>query len=135
MATVPSKPKSSVADDQIKRLYGNLPSRAQLLNKKLQDRKYFDSGDYALSQAARNSQPTSTSTHQSSNNTSSQIPSSNITQQQQQQQQQLQPPAYFVGSRHPDPGSIPHNYNSARRGSTVTSSPPRRSSIISSGEL
>ncbi|KAA8901293.1 hypothetical protein TRICI_006106 [Trichomonascus ciferrii] len=34
-------------------MYGRLPSRKDLLSKKLSDRKYFDSGDYALRQAGR----------------------------------------------------------------------------------
>lgn len=33
------------------KLYGKLPSRNELISHKLQDRKYFDSGDYALNQA------------------------------------------------------------------------------------
>ncbi|CDR45046.1 CYFA0S16e01464g1_1 [Cyberlindnera fabianii] len=31
--------------------YGKLPSRNEVLSHKLQERKYFDSGDYALKQA------------------------------------------------------------------------------------
>ncbi|ANB14462.1 Igo2p [Sugiyamaella lignohabitans] len=34
-------------------MYGRLPSRAELLNRKLKDRKFFDSGDYALKQAGK----------------------------------------------------------------------------------
>lgn len=35
------------------KLYGKIPSRCALLNERLSDRKYFDSGDYALSKAGR----------------------------------------------------------------------------------
>ncbi|ORY83122.1 camp-regulated phospho protein/endosulfine conserved region-domain-containing protein [Protomyces lactucae-debilis] len=33
--------------------YGKLPQRKDLLSNKLKERKYFDSGDYALSQAGK----------------------------------------------------------------------------------
>lgn len=33
------------------RMYGKLPSKKDLFKHKLQERKYFDSGDYALSKA------------------------------------------------------------------------------------
>jgi len=35
------------------RVYGKLPSRGDLLHHQLEGRKYFDSGDFALSQARR----------------------------------------------------------------------------------
>lgn len=35
------------------RLYGKLPTRKDLIGNKLKERKYFDSGDYALSKAGR----------------------------------------------------------------------------------
>ncbi|KAI8371503.1 camp-regulated phosphoprotein/endosulfine conserved region-domain-containing protein [Radiomyces spectabilis] len=35
------------------RLYGRLPDKRDLMKRKLQERKYFDSGDYALSQAGK----------------------------------------------------------------------------------
>lgn len=42
------------ADEQrIYRLYGKLPSKSDLLAKHLKERKYFDSGDYALSKAGK----------------------------------------------------------------------------------
>ncbi|KAK9352641.1 camp-regulated phosphoprotein/endosulfine conserved region-domain-containing protein [Lipomyces doorenjongii] len=46
---------SSLSPDEqrIFRMYGRLPSRQDLLQNKLKDRKYFDSGDYALSKAGR----------------------------------------------------------------------------------
>jgi hypothetical protein len=34
-------------------MYGRLPSRSDLLNRKLKDRKFFDSGDYALNKAGK----------------------------------------------------------------------------------
>uniref|UniRef100_A0A060TB53 mRNA stability protein n=1 Tax=Blastobotrys adeninivorans TaxID=409370 RepID=A0A060TB53_BLAAD len=40
-------------EQRLLKLYGRLPSRTDLLQKKLKDRKYFDSGDYALSQAGK----------------------------------------------------------------------------------
>ncbi|EHK51148.1 hypothetical protein TRIATDRAFT_94369 [Trichoderma atroviride IMI 206040] len=39
-------------EDSLK-IYGRLPSRDHLLGHQLEDRKYFDSGDFALSQAHR----------------------------------------------------------------------------------
>lgn len=128
--------KMNADEQRIQRLYGKLPSRAQLLNKKLQDRKYFDSGDYALSQAARNNNSGSTNATSSSiptplpNNTTNSTTSNNNN-----NNYTTSNPVYFVGSRHPDPGSIPHNYSLRRRDSAVTSSPPRRSSIITAGEV
>lgn len=44
--------KLSPQEQRIFKLYGKLPSRNELLTKKLKDRKFFDSGDYALSKAA-----------------------------------------------------------------------------------
>jgi len=42
------------ADEQrLFRLYGKLPNRKDLLQNKLKERKYFDSGDYALSKAGK----------------------------------------------------------------------------------
>ncbi|KAI9270693.1 camp-regulated phosphoprotein/endosulfine conserved region-domain-containing protein [Phascolomyces articulosus] len=35
------------------RMYGKLPDRKDLLGHKLKERKYFDSGDYALSKAGK----------------------------------------------------------------------------------
>lgn len=43
-------------DDQeqkLKALYGDLPTSNALAKKKLKERKYFDSGDYALQQQGR----------------------------------------------------------------------------------
>ncbi|KAK1573572.1 uncharacterized protein LY79DRAFT_593899 [Colletotrichum navitas] len=39
-----------VKEDRIRRLYGKAPARSDLLHKQMQ-RKYFDSGDYALQDA------------------------------------------------------------------------------------
>ncbi|RIA81281.1 camp-regulated phospho protein/endosulfine conserved region-domain-containing protein, partial [Glomus cerebriforme] len=39
------------------RLYGKLPTGKDLLSHKLKERKYFDSGDYALSKAGKTSGP------------------------------------------------------------------------------
>ncbi|PWN47248.1 Endosulfine-domain-containing protein [Violaceomyces palustris] len=46
---------SSLSEEEQKlfRLYGKLPNRKDLLGNKLKERKYFDSGDYALSKAGR----------------------------------------------------------------------------------
>jgi len=42
------------ADEQrLFRLYGKLPNKKDLLQNKLRERKYFDSGDYALSKAGK----------------------------------------------------------------------------------
>ncbi|KAF1955209.1 camp-regulated phospho protein family protein Igo1 [Byssothecium circinans] len=38
-------------DSRLSRLYGKHPARGNLLHRQLEGRKYFDSGDYALSQA------------------------------------------------------------------------------------
>ncbi|ODQ63787.1 hypothetical protein NADFUDRAFT_13054, partial [Nadsonia fulvescens var. elongata DSM 6958] len=48
---------STLTDDEkrIFQLYGKLPSQANILNQKLNERKYFDSGDYAMSQAGKTS--------------------------------------------------------------------------------
>jgi len=43
----------SEEEQKLFRLYGKLPNRKDLLNKKLQERKYFDSGDYAMSKAGK----------------------------------------------------------------------------------
>ncbi|KFY63867.1 hypothetical protein V496_03653 [Pseudogymnoascus sp. VKM F-4515 (FW-2607)] len=40
-------------EQRLFRLYGKLPSKADHLAKQLKDRKYFDSGDYALSKAGK----------------------------------------------------------------------------------
>lgn len=40
-------------EQKVFRLYGKLPTRKDLLANKLKERKYFDSGDYALSKAGR----------------------------------------------------------------------------------
>jgi len=40
-------------EQRLFRLYGKLPSKSDHLAKHLKDRKYFDSGDYALSKAGK----------------------------------------------------------------------------------
>ncbi|CAK4027513.1 Hypothetical predicted protein [Lecanosticta acicola] len=40
-------------EQKLFRLYGKLPNKKDLFSKKLQERKYFDSGDYALSKAGK----------------------------------------------------------------------------------
>lgn len=40
-------------EERLLRMYGKLPSKQDILNKKLKERKYFDSGDYALSKAGK----------------------------------------------------------------------------------
>ncbi|KAF2466969.1 Endosulfine-domain-containing protein [Lindgomyces ingoldianus] len=40
-------------EQRLFRLYGKLPTKKDLLQNKLKERKYFDSGDYALSKAGK----------------------------------------------------------------------------------
>lgn len=49
---------SSMTEEEQKlfRLYGKLPNKKDLLQNKLKERKYFDSGDYALSKAGKTSE-------------------------------------------------------------------------------
>ncbi|KAH8920767.1 Endosulfine-domain-containing protein [Atractiella rhizophila] len=47
--------KMTEEEQKLFRLYGKLPKPKGLLTKQLQERKYFDSGDYALSQAGKSS--------------------------------------------------------------------------------
>lgn len=46
---------SSMSPDEQRlfRLYGKLPSKSDHLSKQFKDRKYFDSGDYALTKAGK----------------------------------------------------------------------------------
>jgi hypothetical protein len=48
--------KLSEEEQKLFRLYGKLPTHKNVLNKMQKDRKYFDSGDYALSKAGVGSQ-------------------------------------------------------------------------------
>jgi len=45
--------KLSPDEQRLFRLYGKLPNRKDLIQNKLKERKYFDSGDYALSKAGK----------------------------------------------------------------------------------
>ncbi|KAJ4365145.1 hypothetical protein N0V83_008763 [Neocucurbitaria cava] len=45
--------KMSPDEARLFRLYGKLPNKKDLLQNKLKERKYFDSGDYALSKAGK----------------------------------------------------------------------------------
>ncbi|KIW99962.1 uncharacterized protein Z518_10890 [Rhinocladiella mackenziei CBS 650.93] len=45
--------KLSADEQRLFRLYGKLPNKSDLLQNKLKERKYFDSGDYALSKAGK----------------------------------------------------------------------------------
>ncbi|KAF2004819.1 endosulphine family protein [Amniculicola lignicola CBS 123094] len=45
--------KMSADEQRLFRLYGKLPNKKDLLQNKLKERKYFDSGDYALSKAGK----------------------------------------------------------------------------------
>ncbi|KAF1937558.1 Endosulfine-domain-containing protein [Clathrospora elynae] len=45
--------KMSADEAKLFRLYGKLPNKKDLLQNKLKERKYFDSGDYALSKAGK----------------------------------------------------------------------------------
>ncbi|KAI7867191.1 camp-regulated phosphoprotein/endosulfine conserved region-domain-containing protein [Spinellus fusiger] len=40
-------------EQKLFRMYGKVPDRKDLLGHKLKERKYFDSGDYALSKAGK----------------------------------------------------------------------------------
>ncbi|KAI5809645.1 camp-regulated phosphoprotein/endosulfine conserved region-domain-containing protein, partial [Peziza echinospora] len=40
-------------EQRLFKLYGKLPSKKDILSNKLKERKYFDSGDYALSKAGK----------------------------------------------------------------------------------
>lgn len=52
--TTTNAPQSLSPDEQrLFRLYGKLPSKSDHLAKHLKERKYFDSGDYALSKAGK----------------------------------------------------------------------------------
>lgn len=44
---------------KIYKMYGKLPTRSDILQSKLKDRKYFDSGDYAMSKAGVIDSPSS----------------------------------------------------------------------------
>ncbi|KAG0000041.1 hypothetical protein BGZ80_011548 [Entomortierella chlamydospora] len=44
-------------EKKLQRMYGKLPTGRDLLGHKLKERKYFDSGDYALSKAGKTSTP------------------------------------------------------------------------------
>ncbi|KAJ5112125.1 cAMP-regulated phosphoprotein family protein Igo1 [Penicillium argentinense] len=46
-------------EQRLFRMYGKMPNKKDLLQNKLKERKYFDSGDYALSQAGKASEVTS----------------------------------------------------------------------------
>ncbi|TPX12213.1 uncharacterized protein E0L32_007099 [Thyridium curvatum] len=50
-----AQPKQSLSPEEQRlfRLYGKLPSRSDHFAKHLKERKYFDSGDYALSKAGK----------------------------------------------------------------------------------
>ncbi|KAI9853290.1 MAG: hypothetical protein M1824_001457 [Vezdaea acicularis] len=43
-------------EQRLFRLYGKLPNQKDLLSQKLKERKYFDSGDYAMSKAGKSSE-------------------------------------------------------------------------------
>jgi len=45
--------KMTAEEAKLFRLYGKLPNKKDLLQNKLKERKYFDSGDYALSKAGK----------------------------------------------------------------------------------
>ncbi|KAL4809773.1 camp-regulated phosphoprotein/endosulfine conserved region-domain-containing protein [Aspergillus unguis] len=45
--------KLSPDEQRLLRLYGKVPNRKDVLQNKLKERKYFDSGDYALSKAGK----------------------------------------------------------------------------------
>ncbi|GJJ70485.1 hypothetical protein EMPS_02834 [Entomortierella parvispora] len=47
----------SEQEEKLQRMYGKLPTPKALLGNKLKERKYFDSGDYALSKAGKTTTP------------------------------------------------------------------------------
>ncbi|KAG0228675.1 hypothetical protein BGW42_002053 [Actinomortierella wolfii] len=47
----------SEQEKKLQKMYGKLPPRKDLLGHKLKERKYFDSGDYALSKAGKTTTP------------------------------------------------------------------------------
>ncbi|CAG8506658.1 7373_t:CDS:2 [Diversispora eburnea] len=49
--------KLSEEERKLFRMYGKLPAGKDILSHKLKERKYFDSGDYALSKAGKTSGP------------------------------------------------------------------------------
>ena len=53
--TTPSTQSLTEEEQKVFRLYGKLPNKKDLLQNKFKERKYFDSGDYALSKAGKNS--------------------------------------------------------------------------------
>jgi hypothetical protein len=52
-ANLPAQQSLSPEEQRLFRLYGKLPSRSDHFAKHLKDRKYFDSGDYAMSKAGK----------------------------------------------------------------------------------
>ncbi|KAI0712223.1 camp-regulated phosphoprotein/endosulfine conserved region-domain-containing protein [Earliella scabrosa] len=50
--------KLTEEEQKLFRLYGKLPTHKNVLTKMQKDRKYFDSGDYALSKAGKAPQNT-----------------------------------------------------------------------------
>ncbi|KAF9385747.1 hypothetical protein CPB97_004519 [Podila verticillata] len=44
-------------EKKLQKMYGRLPTPKDLLGHKLKERKYFDSGDYALSKAGKTTTP------------------------------------------------------------------------------
>ncbi|CEG72038.1 hypothetical protein G6F70_005069 [Rhizopus microsporus] len=57
--------KLSEEERKLFRMYGKLPDRKDLLGHKLRERKYFDSGDYELTKAGKESITTIGSEHPS----------------------------------------------------------------------
>ncbi|CDK27821.1 unnamed protein product [Kuraishia capsulata CBS 1993] len=49
----PTVDLSQLSPEELKlyKLYGRLPKKSDILNQRLKERKYFDSGDYAMSKA------------------------------------------------------------------------------------
>ncbi|KAF9425876.1 hypothetical protein BGZ94_007143 [Podila epigama] len=47
----------SEQEKKLQKMYGRLPTPKDLLGHKLKERKYFDSGDYALSKAGKTTTP------------------------------------------------------------------------------
>lgn len=53
MASPQNKQSLSPEEQRLFRLYGKLPNRTDHLRKTFQERKYFDSGDYAMEKAGK----------------------------------------------------------------------------------
>ncbi|WPG98574.1 Hypothetical protein R9X50_00136600 [Acrodontium crateriforme] len=118
---------SSLSEEEQKlfRLYGKLPNKKDLLQNKLKERKYFDSGDYALSKAGKSDAGLvgGLGREHPSPNT---IP--HLTQQQSQNSSSSTEPRQSVGSA---PGSQPSLHPNTSQG--ISGSPVKEHSVLQRG--